>query len=316
VLTRDTATGESLTLLNWRGLNASDLPGLMELYARALADDGGQPFAGDDWLLRSWYINDVEFSLAAADGDRLVGACAWRYLNTGSERRAVIVGQVAPGWRRRGLGTRLLDSAMTAVPATVPVRVDTESLTAGADALYHSRGLTCVFEEEVMTISLADAPPRGSAGADVTLTEWSGPAAARFFAVYEASFRARPGFPNWPAEEWISWISDDQDFRPDWSLLATLGDEDVGFIASAASAAGGFIEQVGVVPWARGQSIASTLITEVLDRMRAHGEARAALNVNVNNPGAMRVYRRLGFGPAGRRARYEPARLTAPWQPR
>ena len=57
--------------------------------------------------------------------------------------------------------------------------------------------------------------------------------------------------------------------------------------------------------------MASTLIVEVMRRMRAHGETRATLNVNVNNPEAIKLYRRLGFSRAGGRARYEPARLTA-----
>jgi len=38
--------------------------------------------------------------------------------------------------------------------------------------------------------------------------------------------------------------------------------------------------------------------------MRPAGEASITLNVNVNNPHAAALYRRLGFTEVGRRARY------------
>jgi mycothiol synthase len=316
VLTRGAAADSRLGGLNWRGLTATDLAALTALYTRALASDGGQPFAADEWLLRGWYVKGVEDSLAAFEGDRLVGACAWRYASKGGVRHAAIAGQVAPEWRRRGIGGRLLDFALECADPGAPVAVETESLAAGADALYRSRGLTCVFAEEVMTISLAcgtPAPPAVAFPSDMEFTEWSDQAISRFFAVYDASFRTRPGFPNWSADEWVRWISDNEEFRPDWTLLATVDGADVGFIAGRG---GGCIGQVGVVPGARGQAIGTALIVEVLRRMTAHGEPSAVLNVNVNNPGAIELYRRLGFSRAGRRARYEHARLAAPWKPR
>jgi len=283
------------------------------MYARALACDGGQPFAADEWLLRRWYIDGIQDGLAVFDGERLVGACAWRYADSGGERRAIIVGQVDPEERRRGVGGRLLDFALDGVAAGLPVRVETESLSSGADALYRSRGLTCVFAEDVMTYSLADGLPEAPPAGDVVFTEWSDSLAERFFAVYEAAFRDRPGFPGWSAAEWITWIRDDEDFRADLTLLASAAGADVGFLAGEG---GGWIAQLGVVPAARRQAVASTLIIEVLRRMLADGQTQATLNVNINNPGAIAAYRRLGFRRTGRRARYEPTRLAAPWQPR
>ena len=62
---------------------------------------------------------------------------------------------------------------------------------------------------------------------------------------------------------------------------------------------------MGVIPQARGEDIGARLITEVIERMRIAGEASVTLNVNVNNPHAAALYRRLGFVVAGRRARYQ-----------
>jgi ribosomal protein S18 acetylase RimI-like enzyme len=49
--------------------------------------------------------------------------------------------------------------------------------------------------------------------------------------------------------------------------------------------------------------------------MRSAGEASITLNVNVNNPPAAALYRRLGFTRIGRRARYQ-ARARVPQPPR
>jgi mycothiol synthase len=309
----DAVADRSRPWLCWRPLTASDLPGLTGLYARALQCDGGQPFAADERLLRQWFIDDVDDSLAVVDAGRLIGACAWRYVSSADERCAFIVGQVDPDERRRGLGGRLLDFALERGGTDVAVRVATESLSNGADALYRSRGLTCVFAEDVMTCSLADGLPHAATGPELVCVEWGESVAERFFAVYEAAFRDRPGFPGWPAAEWISLVSDDAGFRADLTLLASVGGTDVGFLAGADD---GWIVQVGVVPAARRGAVASRLIIEVLRRMRADGQTLAVLNVNVNNPGAIAAYQRLGFRRTGRRARYEPAKRRAPWRPR
>jgi ribosomal protein S18 acetylase RimI-like enzyme len=70
------------------------------------------------------------------------------------------------------------------------------------------------------------------------------------------------------------------------------------------TAAVGWIVQVGVMPAVRGRGLGRALITEALSRMAADGEREAWLNVNVDNPGAAQLYRRLGFTDRGRRARY------------
>jgi mycothiol synthase len=62
---------------------------------------------------------------------------------------------------------------------------------------------------------------------------------------------------------------------------------------------------MGVVPSARGRDIGARLIGETVQRMRSAGEASITLNVNVNNPHAAALYRRLGFTRTGRRARYQ-----------
>ncbi len=144
-------------------------------------------------------------------------------------------------------------------------------------------------------------PPADAPGG-LALSQWGQADPARFYAVYQAAFRERPRFPGWPQARWIDWISQDEDFRPEWTLLATLDGADAAFIVSEAS---GWITQMGVVPSARGKGIGARLIAEVVEQMRSAGQVTITLNVNINNLHATALYRRLGFTHAGRRARYQ-----------
>jgi mycothiol synthase len=181
------------------------------------------------------------------------------------------------------------------------VTVETESLTAKAAALFGSRGLRQVFAEDVLFIDLGWFQERPRWPVDTTVTSWTAKNAERFFAVHVASFRERPGYPGPTAAEWIGENEEDDEFRPRWSLLATLPEiGDAGFVTAAV----GWIVQVGVAPAARRRGLGRALVTEALRRMAADGEPEAWLNVNVNNPGAARLYRDIGFTDRGRRARF------------
>lgn len=78
--------------------------------------------------------------------------------------------------------------------------------------------------------------------AGLTLSRWGVADPARFFTVYDAAFRDRPNFPGPSQPQWIERISDDEDFRAEWTLLATVDGTDAGFIAGAAT---GWIVQLG-----------------------------------------------------------------------
>ena len=186
--------------LRWRQVDPADLPAITALHASALAVDGGSPFAAADWLLRRWYIDGVDASLAAFCGSELIGVCARRHPDRLNGSPWKIAGLVAPGHRGQGVGARLLDFALDSTGMLAPVLVETESLTQAADALYRSRGLRQTFAEDVMSMPLAQPLPVVAANPGISLTEWTNAAAPRFFAVWEAAFRERPGFPGWSAD--------------------------------------------------------------------------------------------------------------------
>jgi mycothiol synthase len=273
---------------------------LVALALRCLAADGGLPLAADPAFLRRRWLADGTLAVQARDHDgRLLAAGAAR--PTTAMGGVTFCGLVDPGARGRGIGSSLLDWGLARQDQ--PVMVETESLTAGAEELFAARGLRQVFAEDVMRIDLAGGVPPAVWPAGTELAVWSSAAAARFHAVYEQAFRERPGFPGWTADEWIAEVTEDDEFRPGWSVLATLpGLGDAGFVTAAVD----WIVQVGVDPAARGRGLGGALVAEALRRMRADGATHAWLDVNVDNP-AVRLYSKLGFEHRGRRARYRPA---------
>jgi mycothiol synthase len=302
------------TTLDWHTLVSSAdgdrpdgrdvLDDLVALARRCLVADGGMPLGADERFLRGRYLGDDSTTSAVrlTDGT-LVGASAVRPSAGDGERRgATVTAMVDPRLRGLGLGARLLDEALAATDRRDgPVSVETESLTPAAAELFASRGLRQVFAEDVMRFDLAAGAVPSPVWPDgTTVAAWSDATSARFHAAYSASFCDRPGFPGWSAEQWIAWAVD-EDFRPGWSMLATVPDlGDAGFVTCA----DGWIIQVGVVPAARGRGLGAALVGEALARMAADGAGEALLDVNVDNP-AGGLYRRLGFTVLGRRARFQ-----------
>ena len=297
---------EHRAALSWRPLGRLDLTAVTDLARVCLSTDGGQPFAASPGFLSRSYPAGAE-TYAGWDGARLVCVSSLRWLppgapGLGQAAAAITTGLVHPAWRRLGIGGQAYDWAAGRAGSSA-LRAETEALNAGAHALYLSKGLSQVFAEDVMQLAGSARLPAAHAPDGLILSQWGQADPARFYAVYSAAFRGRPGFPGWPQARWIEWISDDEDFRAEWTLLATLAGTDVAFIAAAAT---GWITQMGVLPSARGKDIGARLIVEAVQRMRSAGETTITLNVNINNPHAATLYRRLGFVTVGRRARYQP----------
>lgn len=270
----------------------ADLNDLATLADACYRADGGLPLATDpSFLAARWGASGATTRLERRDGGELLAAAV---LRDGPRLMTL----VHPSVRGAGLEEDLLDWGLGLAPAAT---VETESLTGARERLFASRGLRQVFAECVMRIGLTEPVPAPVWPTGVTVTTWSAADAGRFHAVYHAAFRERPGYSSRPAQEWIEAVTEDDQFRASWSLLATddrLGD--VGFVAALY----GWIDQVGVVPAARGIGLGAALVRESLSRMRAGGVPEAWLNVNVDNP-AQRLYERLGFRVTGRRARFQ-----------
>lgn len=287
--------------LTWGPLGAASTADIATLAERCRAVDGGLTEVAISRYADSSAITTAGRTAAG----ELIAAAVVRRVG----ERAMVTGMVDPAHRGVGVGSRMLDWALSAAGTfTGDVVLETEAVTPEAERLFQSRGLRQVFAEDVMRIDLSADLPAVPVPAGVKMITWAPDTVARFFAVYEAAFRERPGFPGWPAERWVTWTAGDEEFRPNWSVLAVdANDEaDLGFVTCA----DGWIVQVGVRPEARGRGIAAALVVDALRRMRADGATAAMLDVNANNPGAARVYARLGFSVLGRRAKFEPTRAS------
>jgi len=151
---------------------------------------------------------------------------------------------------------------------------------------------------------------REGLGGEVALLPWSAETAPLFYAAYTSAFSTRPNFNPPSQAEWIADHAEDDDFRADLSTVALENDVALGFVVSVISTTrniwgkrGGWIDQVGVIPAARGKNLASNLIFHAMNGMS--DVDHILLHVNVNNPNALRLYQHLGFTLVGRRARYE-----------
>jgi len=308
---------ENLTLpaapgLSWRSLQPADVVAITALATMCLAADGGLPQGATDTYVQEHYLPTCQgASIGAFEmGERLVACAAVQPTHTPEEYRTTIVGQVHPAYRRRGFGTFLLKWSIAEASrllATCPpdrphvLRLTTESFTEAAERLFERHGFAQQFAEDVMRRDLDTLLPGILLPSGIRFTTWVPALAGQFFAVYQVAFRERPGYPDWSQEEWISWAAtDDDDFRPELSLLACHDDLPVGFIVCADR----WIVQMGVRPEWRERGIGSALVIEVLRRFRAAGGDHVLLDVNVDNPRAARVYARLSFEQVGRRARY------------
>jgi mycothiol synthase len=287
----------------WRALNTDDTAALETLGRSCQATDGGFLF-----LPIASYLADAAPAIGAfGTNGELLAYTAVRLTEAPGEALAAIIGQVHPTARGRGIGRCLMDWSVAQGQALVAgtnasqgaLRISTEGLTPAAARLYARFGFVQQFAEDIMRHDLA-VLPHAPLPAGIELLPWAAERAGAFFAAYTDSFRTRPGFSGWSAEQWISWAIDDDDFRPDWTLLAVHDGTPVGFILGGE----GWVVQVGVVPEWRGRGLGTALVAEVLRRAQAGGAQAIMLDVNVNNPGAARVYARLGFAAAGQRARY------------
>jgi mycothiol synthase len=287
----------------WFDLTPDDSPALIALQQAIYAVDGSYA------IPLEWDFEKAIADCVASRGTTLDGhliATGWVRESGGILHLRMLVHP-----DHRSLRAPLLEWAETIVQKRQisTLRLHDEAANDSAEEFYNEQGYTQIFAENVMRhdriVAATTQSPEG-----IALREWSSQTAPQFYAAYVRAFSTRPGFNPPSQEEWIADHDDDLEFRPDLSYVALQNDEPLGFVTSLISTSrnvwgrqDGWINQVGVSPAARGKGLASYLLLRAL-----HGLSEVEhtyLHVNVNNPGAIRVYLRLGFTHVGRRARFE-----------
>ncbi len=253
------------------------------------------------WLESSFFGPGVARLLQPAPDGELRACASVRSPGKDDPRHpATVTAMLRPGWEH--LWPEQLAWIQDQVAsASAGVQVVSENLTNAEAGRWDDSGFDLVFEELAMERSLAGelSPARWPPG--TALLQWDATTASLSFAVYEAAFRSRPGFPGLSESEWIDRQTHNAMFLTDASFCAVLDGTPIGFVISGT----GWIGQVGVDPAYRRLGLATALVTEALARMRALGLGVAHLHVNRNNPAGQATWRQLGFHDCGRRGRFE-----------
>jgi ribosomal protein S18 acetylase RimI-like enzyme len=192
------------------------------------------------------------------------------------------------------------------------LRIDFYDRSDDAVALFEKCGFRFAFAEDEMRRDLSLPMPAVQLPGGMSLVTWTPQRGTLFFDVYQDAFRERAGCPNWSEEVWRHNFTDGAGFRPNLSLLLLQGTEAVGFAICHVETEGaddpadvGWIVQMGVRPAWRKRGLGSALLNEVMHRFQAEGLGWAALEFNIDNYRALRLYRRLGFECCRRRTSYQ-----------
>ena len=300
----------------WRPLRREDAAPLFQLEVDCAPTDGGTSIASiAEWKTKLEEAGDklTTDTLCAVDSAGRLAATAWVTCDDGlaHEYRAFLDGRVHPDYRGQELGSFILQWMETRARQVLSgmkddrpavLRFDFYDRSDDALGLFEQYGFRFVFAEDEWRRDLRGAVPVTELPEGMAVVTWNPQRATQFFDVYQDAFRERPGFPHWSEEVWRHNFTGGAGFRPELSLLLLRGTEPVGFAICHVETEGvqdpagvGWIAQMGVRPAWRRRGLGSALLNEVMCRFQAEGLRSAALDVNIDNYRALRLYQRLGF---------------------
>jgi mycothiol synthase len=278
-------------------LTPDEAEAVLALAREAAAADGSEPLSEQFRLsVRARDHDGVEHRLALGDDGRLVGYAQCR-LGDGAPAAELVV---APGARRSGTGTALLD----ALPVGARVWSHATGAAAeGATAFARARGLVPTRSLHVMGRSLHGAPTWPAASLDPSYAVRSfepGRDEDAWLALNAAAFA------HHPEQGSMRRVDLDQRMAEPWwdpaGLLLVVDADDPDTLAAShwtkVDPPGGDVGEVYVVavaPDRQGHGLGRAVTVLGLDHLRSRGLARVVLYVDEDNVAAVRTYRALGF---------------------
>jgi len=308
----------------------ADLPDIVRVGNADMALDGvRERLTIDDVAPEYRHASDAfdasrDVLVAEIDG-RVVGAVRVNWIDTTSgEREFRSGGSVAPEWRRKGIGRRLLHAAQAIMreraaehptdrPLLMGMFVDGHQ--AGREALARTEGYAPArwfFEMERPRIDedRPEIPPMPEGLELRPATRELAPA------IWRADLEAfRDHWGGWDDSEasFLRWV-ESPEFQPELCVVAWDGDEVAGAVLNVIFAAEnaelglrrGWLESVFTRrPW-RGRGLARALIARSIHLLAERGMDTAALGVDADNPsGALGLYESIGFVVAERGAAWQ-----------
>ncbi|QRP50922.1 GNAT family N-acetyltransferase [Amycolatopsis sp. FDAARGOS 1241] len=280
-------------------------------------DGIGENYTAEDTLqeLIDPYTDLARASLAAFDGDVLVGFMKIRFKPSAEEvHRVFLDGGVHPGYRRRGVGTALVEAGVAAAKVvharqhpTLRLAVDVHKAEriAGVPELVRSQGFVPVRYFQRLERALGDALPAVVIPDGLALEPWSPENAADFLATRNAAYRDHWGSAPVTLDSWQNKITN-HTFRPEVGFLLRAGTDGaaagvlVALTWEADAALTGIRDAhfmiVGTRPDHRNRGVASALVAHALRGAAEAGYDRARVNVDSPRPsGRSGLFERAGF---------------------
>jgi ribosomal protein S18 acetylase RimI-like enzyme len=260
-------------------LTPAELDAVADLEARVLAVDGGRLKL--EWpTLRRRPGTAVE-DLLWWEGDQVTGFCG---LYAFGPPTIEIVGMVDPAWRRRGIGTTLLDAAVDVVGdrGLGPILLVVPGPSAGGHALAARHGAAVAHSEHALV--LHQAPGSLVSDPDITLRVATGddaPSVARLLAA---------GFGHRPDDLFARLMVD-----TGRTLLIERGGDAVGTVRITLDGKVGGVYGFAVDPVHQRQGIGRDVLARVCRQLRDEGATQIQLEVAVDNDRALDLYLSLGF---------------------
>jgi mycothiol synthase len=248
-------------------------------------------------------------------GGRVVGTCWVRLVSSltvfsadGTE--AYLEGHVEPGHRGTGIGAALLRWAVGRARAAGTVReVFTDVDEADAEPLLAAAGFR---PGAVVQVMVHDDPGTLEAAAWPAGTRLvrRGGGAELVDAVVTACDRAFADLDGYrgASRPVVARVLADPSGEEALCLLAARGGEVVGLcycrLERSAGALGGWVEDLGVAPSARGIGLGRALLRQGVRELAARGAGSVLLGVDAANTAAKRLYQASGFRVRGELARW------------
>ncbi|MBI4770686.1 MAG: GNAT family N-acetyltransferase [Chloroflexi bacterium] len=305
--------------LQLRNFRPGDEPAILDLARAADAVDHAERGLSaadlDEWLHAPNQHPESDYFLAQADGQPAGFVGVNIEPGTHTAHRAVARGLVHPSYRRRGIGTQLMQAAearaakiVRALPGGLPGHFDTFCRSFQSDhiALFEARGMKPVRYFLNMQRDLTRDLPAADVAAPegIVIRAYRDKDDAATLAAFNDAFQDQWGFEPMPAGEWRHAMRGVPYFRPELWLLAWARDEIAGFTLNfvdpdyyeRVGRKEGYVAEVGVRrPW-RQRGLATALLARSLQALRAAGMDSALLGVDSESPtNAVRLYERVGF---------------------
>lgn len=200
---------------------------------------------------------------------------------------------VLPEARRRGIGSRLLAQAETAVQSPL-VEATTRQDEPAAPPFLEAHGFQRSYETWLLQIDLDE---------DLTAPSWPDGLTVRSFrydegehvkALLDAAYANEPDFKPGRFEEWKSFMLADPSFEPESWFVVEAPD---GSLAGAAlNWREGFVKDLVVRPDFQGRGLGKALLLHTFGHFRARGEPRVTLKTDSRNTSqAARFYEHMGM---------------------